>query len=121
MQHLGVELMHQGVQLVDGVEHLDAARVRVEAHLEWTRHGRHPAPELVLGVLEALGDIVHRLVFLVLVGLDGGDGRLEGSELGFVAQSVEQLTVGAQEAGAVGLDLSGLFAQAKFNRKPVYL
>lgn len=43
MQHLGVQLPDQRLELVDGVQHLHAFGVGVEADLEWSRHGGHPA------------------------------------------------------------------------------
>lgn len=121
VEHLGVELVHEGLQLVHGVQHLDAPRVRVEAHLEGSRHVGHPAPELVLGVLEALRDEVDGLVFLVLVGLHGGYGRFEGPQFRLVAEGVQQLSVGAEQAGAVGLHGAVLLAKAELHCEPVHL
>lgn len=43
VQHLCVQLPDEGIQLLHGVEDLDALCVRVEADLEWSRHGGHPA------------------------------------------------------------------------------
>lgn len=121
MQNLRVHLVHQSLQLVDGVQHLDALGVRVETHLEWTRHGAHPATELVLGILEALGHIVDGLVLLILVGLHGGGCGLEGAVLALVADGMEQLTVGAQESSTVGLDLTMFLAETELNSEPVNL
>lgn len=121
VQDLGVHLVDQSLQLVHGVEDLDALGVRVEAHLEGTGHGADPATELVLGVLEALGHVVDGLVLLVLVRLDGRGGGLEGAVLALVADGVEQLAVGAQESGAVGLDLTVFLAETELNSEPVDL
>ena len=121
VEHLSVELVDEGLQLVHGIQHLDAPRVRVEAHLEGSRHVGHPAPELVLGVLEALRDEVDGLVFLVLVGLDGGQGRLEGPQLRLVAEGVQKLPVGAEQPGAVGFHGAVLFAKTELHCEPVDL
>ena len=59
VQHLGVELPDQRLQLVHGVQHLHALRVRVETHLEGSRHGRHPASVEVKGGLVYLLLILH--------------------------------------------------------------
>ena len=90
VQHFGVELRHQRLELVDRVQHLDALCVWVESHLEGSGHGGHPATELLLGVLEALGHVVDGLVLLVLVGLQGGGRGIEGSQLGLVAHGVQE-------------------------------
>jgi len=121
VQDLRVHLVHQGLQLVNGVQNLDALGVRVEAHLEGTRHGADPATELVLGILEALGHVVDGLVLLVLVGLHGRGSGLEGTVLALVADGVQQLTVGAQESSAIGLDLTMFLAETELNSKPVDL
>jgi len=121
VQDLRVHLVHQGLQLVNGVQNLDALGVRVEAHLEGTRHGADPATELVLGILEALGHVVDGLVLLVLVGLHGRGGGLEGTVLALVADGMEQLAVGAQESSAVGLDLTVFLAETELNSEPVDL
>lgn len=121
MEDFGVELVDERLELVDGVEHLHAAGVGVEAHLEGPRHVRHPTPELVLGVLEALGDVVDRLVLLVLVGLDGRRGGLEGPQLGLVAERVQKLAVRAEEARAVRLHVALFLAKAELHGEPVYL
>lgn len=43
VQHLRVQLPDESLQLVHGVEHFHALGVGVEAHLEGSRHGGHPA------------------------------------------------------------------------------
>lgn len=121
MQDLCVELGDQRVQFIDGVEDLDALGVRVESHLEGARHGGDPAPELLLGVLEALGHEVDGLVLLVLVRLQGGGGRIEGAQLGLVADGVQKLPVGGQQTGTVRLDFTILFAQSELDSEPVDL
>lgn len=121
VQDLCVELGDQRVHLLHGVEHLDGLRVRVEAHLEGSRHARHPSAELLFGVLEALRHIVDGLVLLVLVRLDGRLCRLEGAQLGFVADRVQQFTVGGQQTGSVRLDFAILLAQAELDGEPVDL
>jgi hypothetical protein len=78
-------------------------------------------PELLLGIFEALGDVVDGLVLLVLVGLDGCEGGLEGPVLGLVADGVQQLSVGGEQTGAVSLDLIVLLAETKLNSEPVHL
>lgn len=121
VQNLRIHLMDQCVQLVHGVQDLDALGVWVEAHLEWTRHGADPATELILGILEALGHIVDGLIFLILVRLHSCDCRLEWTMLALVANRVQQLTVGAQQTGAVGLDLAVFLAETELNSEPVDL
>lgn len=123
MEQLGVHLGDEGLELVDRVEDLDALRVRVEAHLERPRHRRHPAAELLLGVLEALRHVVDRLVLLVLVRLHGRGGRLERAQLGLVAEGVQQLAVRRKQTGAVRLHVraSGFFAQTELDGEPVDL
>lgn len=121
VQDLSVELCHECVQLVDRVQDLDALRVRVESHLEGSRHGGHPATELLLGVLEALGDVVDGLVLLILVRLEGGGGGVEGAQLGLVADGVQELTVGGQEASAVRLDFAIFLAETELDSEPVDL
>lgn len=121
VQDLGVHLLDEGFQFINGVEDLNTLGVRVEADLEWAGHGRHPATELVLGISEALGHEVNGLVFLILVGLDGGGGGLEGTVLTLVAQGVQEFAVGGQETGSIGFHLSLLLAQTEFNGEPVYL
>lgn len=93
----------------------------VEADLEWPGHGRDPAAELFLGILEALGDVVDWLVFLVLVGLDGGAGRVKSAVLGLVADGVQQFSVGRQQTGTVGLDFVVFLAQTELYGEPVDL
>lgn len=121
MKYLRVHLMHQCLQLIDRVENLDAFGMRIEAHLERTRHGADPATELVLGILETLGHVVDGLIFLILIRLHGGDGGLECAMLALVADGVEQLAVGAQQTGTVGLDLTVLLAQTELDGEPVDL
>lgn len=121
MQDLGVELSHQRVQFVDRVQDLDALGVWVESDLEGARHGGHPATELLLGVLEALGHIVDGLVLLVLVRLQRGGCGVEGAQLGLVADGVQELTVGRQETGSVRLDFAIFLAQAELDSEPVDL
>lgn len=119
MEHLQVELPHQVVQPVDAVEHLDALGVRVVPDLVRPAHGGHPPSELLLGVFEALGDVVDGLVLLVLVRLHGGHLGVEGSVLGLVGDGVEQFAVGGQQAGAVGLHLAVLLAEPELDGEPV--
>lgn len=121
MEDLCVELVYKRLEFLHRVEHLDAAGVRVESHFERPRHGRHPAPELILHVVEALRHVVDRLVLLVLVGLDGRHRRFEGSQLRLIAQSVEQLPVGAQQAGAVGFHNTAFLAQTELDSEPINL
>lgn len=123
MQQFGVHLCDEGVQFVNRVQHLDTFGVRVESHFERTRHGRDPSSEFLLGILETFGYIVDGLVFLVLVRLDGCRGRFEWSQLRFVAQSVQQFTVGRKQTGTVGLDIvaASLLAQTELNGEPVNL
>lgn len=47
VQHLGVELPDERLQLIHGIQHFYALRVWVEAHFEGSRHGRHPASVVV--------------------------------------------------------------------------
>lgn len=63
VQHFGVQLPDESLQLVDGVEHFHALRVRVEAHLEGTRHGGHPASA---SKSHALVTITHYIVQIEL-------------------------------------------------------
>lgn len=121
MQDLGVQLRHQGIELVDGVEHFNALGVWVEAYLERPGHGRDPAAELLLGILEALGDVVDWLIFLVLVGLDGGAGRLECAVLWLVTDGVQQFSVSRQQTGTVSLDFVVFLAQTELYGEPVDL
>lgn len=86
----------------------------------FTLHCRH-VPELVLGVLETLRDEIDRLVFLVLVRLHRGDGRLERPQLRFAGHRVQQLAVRGQQPRAVRLHLAVLLAKAELDREPVDL
>lgn len=95
--------------------------MRVEANLERTRHVRYPSTELLLGILEALGNEVDRLILLVLIRLDSCLCRVEWAVLGLVAHCVQQLTVGGQQTGTVSFDLVVFFAQAELNCEPVNL
>lgn len=121
MEHFGVELRHERLQLVDRVQDLDALGVRIEADLEGTRHAGHPPTELLLGIFEALGDEVDWLILLILVRLDSCLCGVEWTVLGLVAHRVQQLAIGGQQTGTIGFDLVVFFAQAKLNCKPVNL
>lgn len=121
MQDFGVHLVDKSLQFVDRVEDLDAFGVRIEAHFEWTRHGAHPATELVLGILEALGYIVNGLILLILIRLHSCGSRLKGAMLALVADGMQQFTVGAQETSSVGLDLAVFLAETELNSEPVDL
>lgn len=121
VQDLGVELCHECVQLVYRVQDLNALRVRVESNLEGSRHGGHPATELLLGVLEALGDVVDGLVLLILVRLERSGGGVEGAQLGLVADGVQELTIGGQEASTVRLDFAIFLAETELDSEPVDL
>lgn len=63
---LDVELGYRTFEPLDAVKDLDLLRVRVVPDLERPRHRRYPAPELLLRVLEAVGHVVNRLIFLIL-------------------------------------------------------
>lgn len=121
MKNLRVHLVHQCLQFVHRVENLNALGVRVETHLEGTRHGAHPTAELVLGILETLGHIVDGLILLILVGLHSSHSGLEGAMLALVADGVQQLAVGAEQTGTVGLHLTVLLAQTELDGEPVDL
>lgn len=121
VQDFGVHLLDEGLQFIDGVEDLNTFGVGVEADLEGARHGGDPATELILGIGEALGHKVDWLIFLILVGLDGGGGGLEGTVLTFVAKRVQQFTVGGQETGSISFHLTTFLAQTEFHGKPVDL
>jgi len=54
-------LPDEGLDLRLGVEDLHGLRVRVVAHGERTRDGRSELDELLLGVFEALRDVVYGL------------------------------------------------------------
>lgn len=73
---------------------------------------------LLFGVLEVLCDEVDRLVLSYGVLLKGCGGGIEGTQLGFPAQTVLQLAKGRQQAGSVGLELAVLATQPKFDREP---
>lgn len=113
--------MHQCLQLINGIENLNTFGVRIEAHLEGTRHGADPATELILGILETLSHIVDGLIFLILIRLHCSHCGLEGAMLALIADGMEQLTVGAQQTSTVGLDLTVLLAQTELNGEPVDL
>lgn len=123
MQQFGVHLWNERFQFVHRVQDLNAFGVWVEAHLEWTRHGRHPATEFLLGIFEALRHVVDGLVFLVLVRLYGRGGWLEWTQFRFFAECVQQFTVRRQQTSAVGFDIvtTGFLAQTEFNGEPVNL
>lgn len=121
MKDLGVKLSDQRVQLVHRVQDLDPFRVRVESHLEGSRHGGHPATELLLGVLEALGHVVDGLVLLVLVRLQRRGCGVEWAQLRLVADRVQELTVGRQQTGTIGLDFTIFLAQTELDSEPVDL
>lgn len=121
MKNLRVHLVHQCLQFVHRIENLNTFGVRVEAHLEGTRHGAHPTAELVLGILETLGHIVDGLILLILVGLHCSHSWLEGAMLALVADGVQQLAVGAEQTGTVGLNLTVLLAQTELHGEPVDL
>lgn len=79
------------------------------------------SPEFLLCVLEAVCNVVYGLVLLILVGLHGGECGLEGAVLGLVTDGVEELAVGREQTGAVGLHLVVLLAKTELNREPVHL
>ena len=73
----------------------------------------------LLGVLEALGDVVEGLV--LGDGVLGHPGLLglEVPELGFPGQAPLQLSEGGQEPGPVGLELPVLPSDAELDGEPV--
>ena len=77
--------------------------------------------ELELRVLEALGDVVDGLELRDGVLGDAGDRGVERPVLGLVAEAVLQLAEGGEEAGAVGLKLAVLAAEAELHGEPVAL
>lgn len=95
VQHLCVQLLHQGFQFLHGIQYLDPSCMRVEPDLEGSGHLGDPPSELVLHVLNAVSHVVDRLVLLVLVGLDSGASRVEWSVFWFVGEGVQELSVGA--------------------------
>lgn len=121
MEYLRVHLMHQCLQFINGIENLNTFGVRIEAHLEGTRHGANPATEFILGILETLSHIVDGLIFLILIRLDSSNCGLEGTMLTLIADGMEQLTVGTQQTSTVGLHLTVLLAQTELNGEPVDL
>lgn len=93
MEDFRVHLLYQCIQFVDGVQNFDAFGVWVEAHLEWTRHGRHPTTEFIFGIFKTLGNIVDGLVFLILVGLHGSGGWFESAMFALVADGMQEFAV----------------------------
>lgn len=79
----------------------------------------YPATEFLLGVFETLGHVIYRLILLILVLLEGGSLRVESSVLALVAQRVQQLAVGRQQASTVSLDLGTLLAKTEFDGEPI--
>lgn len=51
--------------------------------------GKVYLPELVFSIFETFSNVVNRLIFLVLVGLNRGASRFEGSEFRFITESVQ--------------------------------
>lgn len=93
----------------------------IEANFEGSGHGGHPTTELVFGIFETFGHIIDGLVFLILVGLDGGGSGFESTMFTFVGNGMQQFTVGGQKTSTISLDLTMFFAETEFNSKPVDL
>lgn len=121
MKDLGVQLLHEALELCYGIQHFYSTGVRVEPDFERSGHGADPSSEFVFHVIEAFGYVVDGLVFLILVGLDSGGSRVEWSVFWFFRKGVEEFTVGGQKSGAVNFGFSGFFAKAEFNSEPIDL
>lgn len=67
MQHLGVELPDKRLQLVHGVEDFHTLRVRVEAHLEGSRHGRHPTSMVKISSLISNSIYLHNQTMYLII------------------------------------------------------
>ena len=119
MSHLGVELRNETLEPLDTVEHLDTLGVRIESDLEWSAHGAHPTSEFVFSIFEALGDVVNRLIVLILIRLYSCRRWIESAMLALVAQRVNEFTIRGQQSGAVCFDLLTFLAEAKFNGEPI--
>ena len=76
---------------------------------------------LLLGVLEALGDVVDRLVLGDGVFLQGSLGWLKGSLLRLIREAVLQLPEGRQQPGAVSLQFTVLATHSELHSEPIAL
>lgn len=121
VKHLCVQLVHQWLQLLYGIQYLDPSRVWVEPDLEGSGHLGDPPSEFVFHVVDAVGHVVDGLIFLILVGLDSGGSGIEWSVLWLVRESVEELSVGAEESSSVHFGFAAFFAETEFYCEPVNL
>lgn len=115
---LATNVAHQIGELRLRVQNLNALGVRVVAHSEGTRDGVGVLDHLLDRFVEAVGHVVDRLVLGDGVLLFTGLLRLKVTQLGFVRQTVLELSKRGQQSRAVSFEFAILTAQAELDREP---
>jgi hypothetical protein len=114
-------VLGNGQHLVGRVQHIDTLGVGVVVHIEWSIQRGSKVTQLLLGILERLGNIVHRLERCDGVGLNCSLGRVEWAQLWLVGKTILELAKRRQQTSAKGLDTRAFTAQSKLDCEPVAL
>lgn len=118
-EHVSLDALGIADDLVLRVKNLNALSIGIVADREGTvaRVGKLTDPHL--SILERLSNKVHGLVLGDGVLLLSDLGRLKGTDLGLVAETVFKFTKGGQKTSTISTDLIALATDSKFNGEPV--